>query len=251
MEQELFSYLLAGWAAVAAITFISLLFIDAPYGRHAREGWGPMVNNRLGWLLMETPAAFSMLLFFLIGNRTDNLVAMGFLLIWLLHYLQRSLIYPFRLRTSAPMPLSIVAMGVFFNLVNGYTQGRYLFTLGPELSVSWLFDLRFIAGTVLFACGFVINISSDHILLHLRKPGEKEYKIPQAGLFRWISCPNYLGELMEWIGWAILTWSLPGLLFAVWTAANLVPRALAHHRWYQQAFLDYPRQRKALIPGVL
>lgn len=37
----------------------------------------------------------------------------------------------------------------------------------------------------------------------------------------------------------------------VWTAVNLVPRALAHHRWYREHFEDYPRQRKALIPFVL
>ena len=74
--------------------------------------------------------------------------------------------------------------------------------------------------------------------------------MPHGELYRWISCPNYLGELIEWAGWAVATWSLPGLGFAVWTAANLVPRARANHRWYRSHFADYPNERKALIPGV-
>jgi hypothetical protein len=30
-----------------------------------------------------------------------------------------------------------------------------------------------------------------------------KYKIPQGGLFRWLSCPNLVGEMIEWIGFAI------------------------------------------------
>jgi protein-S-isoprenylcysteine O-methyltransferase Ste14 len=69
-------------------------------------------------------------------------------------------------------------------------------------------------------------------------------------MYRWVSCPNYLGEIIEWLGWAIATWSLPGLAFAVWVAANLIPRARAHHAWYQEHFSEYPPGRKALLPHV-
>jgi len=80
--------------------------------------------------------------------------------------------------------------------------------------------------------------------------GETGYKIPHGGLFERVSCPNYLGEIIEWSGWALATWCLPGLSFAVWTFANLAPRARAHHRWYRAKFPEYPEERKALIPGV-
>ena len=76
------------------------------------------------------------------------------------------------------------------------------------------------------------------------------YGIPHGGLYRWVSCPNYLGEMVIWVGWAIVTWSLAGLAFALWTVANLAPRAWSHHRWYQERFEDYPTERKALLPGV-
>jgi hypothetical protein len=57
--------------------------------------------------------------------------------------------------------------------------------------------------------------------------------------------------MIEWTGWAIATLSLPGLVFALWTAANLAPRALKHHAWYRKTFPDYPQSRKAIIPFVL
>jgi len=102
----------------------------------------------------------------------------------------------------------------------------------------------------LFFAGFAINHHSDGILRQLRTLGETVYKIPRGGLFERVSCANYFGEIIEWCGWAIAIWSLPGLVFAVWTAANLVPRARAHHNWYPIQFPDYPPQRRALIPFV-
>jgi protein-S-isoprenylcysteine O-methyltransferase Ste14 len=89
------------------------------------------------------------------------------------------------------------------------------------------------------------------MLFALRKPGEGGYTIPRGWLYEYVSCPNYLGEILVWCGWAIATWSLAGLAFALYTAANVGPRALAHHRWYLREFEDYPRQRKALIPFVV
>ena len=50
-------------------------------------------------------------------------------------------------------------------------------------------------------------------------------------------------------GWVVM--ELPALAFALWTAANLIPRALWRHRWYRRTFPDYPPSRRAVIPGVL
>ena len=91
-------------------------------------------------------------------------------------------------------------------------------------------------------------VHSDRVLINLRKPGETGYKIPVGGGYRWVTAPNYLGEILEWTGWAILTWSTAGLSFAVFTMANLAPRAFSNHTWYRENFPDYPPERKALIP---
>jgi len=94
-------------------------------------------------------------------------------------------------------------------------------------------------------------VLSDNRLLKLRAGNSGEYKIPRGGLFERVSCPNFLGEIIEWIGFAVLCWNLPALAFAIWTAVNLIPRAIAHHRWYSKRFADYPSGRKAIIPYIL
>jgi steroid 5-alpha reductase family enzyme len=144
----------------------------------------------------------------------------------------------------------VVLMGVAFNTLNAWINARWVSHLGTY-ETTWLLDPRFLIGVAVFAWGMAINLRSDSLLRRLRKPGETGYKIPHGGLYRWVSCPNYLGEIIEWIGWAIATWSVAGLAFAVYTAANVGPRALSHHRWYRERFEDYPEERKALIPFVL
>lgn len=90
---------------------------------------------------------------------------------------------------------------------------------------SWLHSPQFIVGTILFFTGMAINIQSDHIVRHLRKPGDTNHYLPKKGLFKYVTSANYFGEIVEWCGFAILTWSASGAVFAWWTFANLVPRA--------------------------
>lgn len=250
-ERAFFDFLLIGWFLLAIAIFIILFYVSAPYGRHSRSGWGPKINNKLGWIVMEAPAPLIFIICFIIGSITNTTITLVFLGLWLLHYIHRAFIYPFWLRgITNRMPVAIIGFGFFFNMVNGYLNGRYIFTFSGGYSNEWLMDPRFIVGLLLFLTGFIINRQSDYSLHHLRQPDESSYKISSEGLFRWISCPNYLGEITIWIGWAIATWSLAGLAFAVWTAANLVPRARVHHEWYREHFPGYPPERKALIPGL-
>ena len=239
------SFLLAGG------TFITLFYINAPYGRHIRQGWGPRVPDRLGWLVMESLSALLFAWLFLLGDAPKSLPLFVFLGMWEAHYFHRAFIYPFSIADGRKfMPVLIPLMALGFNAGNAYLNGEYLFSLSGGYPVAWITDPRFIIGLGLFAAGYATNRWADRALLKLRAPGETGYKIPYGGLFKWISCPNYFGEIIEWIGWAVATWSLPGLTFAVWTVANLVPRARAHHAWYRANFADYPEGRKALIPGV-
>ena len=226
------------------LVFISLLFIAAPYGRHAKKGFGPVIPARLSWVLMELPAVICFFYFFFAYSTSG--VALIFLVMWEMHYINRTFIFPFLLKHPKPTPLLIPIMGAVFNFMNAYVNG-YSVTLLHAYDLAWLYDPRFIIGVLLFVSGFLINLQSDRILRHLRKADDDTYKIPQGGLFRWVTCPNYLGEMMEWAGWAIATWSLAGCIFALWTMANLLPRALSHHRWYLEKFPDYPKNRRAIF----
>jgi 3-oxo-5-alpha-steroid 4-dehydrogenase 1 len=251
-EAMLFQVILITSFIIAAGTFVTLFFVSAPYGRHIRGGWGPHLPNWLGWLLMESISAIGMLVMFVIGDAPKTVTTVIFLLMWEAHYIHRAFIYPFLLRDGKKkMPSVVTLLAVVFNLGNAYLNGRYLFHFaGDRYTDGWLLEPRFIAGAALFIIGFSINRWADNTLRDLRQPGETGYKIPHGGLYRYISCPNYFGEIVEWFGWALATWSLPGLAFAVWTFANLAPRAWSHHKWYHENFRDYPPERKALIPGI-
>lgn len=234
----------------AVVVFVFLFYVSAPYGRHGREGWGKHVGQRIGWILMEAPSPILFAIYYLIGNVRKNGPLIVFLLLWEAHYLHRAFIYPMTIPSSnKTIPVSMTVMAFFFNLSNSYINGRYLFTFSNGYPDVWIKDWRFLVGFMLFLTGFVINRWADGVLRRLRHPGETGYRIPYGGLYQWISCPNYFGEIVEWIGWAVCTWSLPGSAFAVWTIANLAPRAYSHHRWYQTHF-NYPKERKALVPAI-
>lgn len=244
-------WLALGVIGVAVLVFVVLFFVTAPYGRYARAGWGITISNRLGWVIMESPAALAFAGIYVFGRNAWQPVPLVLAAIWLTHYVHRAFIFPLRLRSGKkPMPASVACMAIGFNIVNAYLNARWISHLGVY-DLSWLSDPRFLVGTAAFAIGMVVNITSDNILFSLRKPGESGYKIPKGGAYRWVSMPNYFGELIEWGGWAVATWSLAGTSFLLFTFANLVPRAFTNHRWYQEQFPDYPKERRAVIPWLL
>jgi len=250
--QAYYYYIVYGWIAIAVISFPYLLKQVAPYGRHSSAKWGWMIPNKLGWVLMElvSPVVFS--IFFFSGSLELSLTSYCFWFLWMLHYFNRSVVFPLRTRTDGKkMPVMIAVSASFFNIINGSVNGYFFGNIGGNYSNEFFYSLQFIVGLMSFVIGAYINIKSDNILLALRKPGETGYKIPQGFLFKYISCPNLFGEIIEWFGFALLTWSLPGLSFAIWTAANLTPRAIHHHQWYKEKFADFPKERKALLPGLL
>jgi hypothetical protein len=261
MSQQTYHTVTGLWIFFSIVIFIALLKITVPYGRHIRRGWGLPLSSRLGWFLMEAPSPLVMALLFITGSADRSIPLYVFFILWEIHYANRAFIFPLRIRGDRKnMTLHVVLMAVLFNLVNGYLNGYYLFSLSGGYSLQWLYTSRFILGTVIFVTGFAINQISDGMLRRLRErssdnsgigDADSVYQIPEGFLFSRISCPNYFGEILEWCGWAVLTWSFAGLSFAVWTAANLIPRALSHHRWYQEEFSAYPQNRSAVIPFVL
>jgi steroid 5-alpha reductase family enzyme len=245
-ERTFHFYALIVFAIAAVVTFPVLFFIDAPYGRHD-TGSGVKINATLGWMVMEAPSSIIVGAMFLASGRTDA-ASWAFVLLWQLHYVHRAFVFPFQRRGgNATMPLSIAAGAFAFNVCNGYLVGRALFHFEP-VRERWLSTPWFLSGVALFLIGYAINRHSDRVLFSLRKPGERGYKIPHGGLYRYVSSPNYFGEIVEWCGFALLTLSPAALVFAIWTIANLAPRARSNHRWYHATFSEYPRERKALIP---
>jgi 3-oxo-5-alpha-steroid 4-dehydrogenase 1 len=245
-----FAALLAAWVLVGVIAFLALMRIPAPYGRFERPGWGPEISPRLGWFLMESPGVF-IFAGILLVSLPVSLVPALFGVLWLVHYFYRGFFYPLLLRSTRRIPVAIIVSAIGFHLANVTFQAWELYRVRPDRPLSWLRDPRFLTGLALFACGCAIATRADARLRALRPARGQEYLIPRGGMFEYVSCPNYFGEIVEWIGWAVLTWTWAGAAFALWTIANLLPRALALHRWYRAQFADYPPDRKALVPHVL
>src|SRR5262249_47335325 len=135
-----------------------------------------------------------------------------------------------------------VAMAIMFNVLNAVGNAVAL-RARP-------IDAALVAGVAVFAAGFAINLHADHVLRTLRAPGETGYKIPNGGAYRWVASANYLGECLEWIGFAIAAETLAAWAFAAFTFANLAPRARSNLRWYRERFPDFPRDRKILVPFI-
>jgi len=242
-----FYNLLFVWIFIGLCTFTYLIFSKtiAPYGRHSNSDWGIMIDNRWGWFWMELPALVLMPLIILISPVKKNAIIALILSLWILHYFYRTILFPIKLKTKGKkIPLIIVVSAFIFNLFNGFFVG---YEIG---NISQLeFGINTIIGLIIFFVGMYINRSSDNKLISLRQEN-KEYQIPNGGMFKYISCPNHFGEIIEWMGFAIIVLNLGSLSFALWTAFNLIPRALNHHNWYNNFFKEYPRDRKAVIPFI-
>ncbi|XP_045188012.1 3-oxo-5-alpha-steroid 4-dehydrogenase 1-like [Mercenaria mercenaria] len=242
------------YVVMAIIVFFILLYgITAPYGRYARGGWGIFVNGKFAWFIQEIPS-FAIPVAFLIYDQHApkfNMMPNMFLfMLFSIHYFQRACIFPFLIKGGKPTPFVPFIMALVFCLVNGYLQSASLLyhaDYGPD----WLTRPHLWFGTAMFVFGMAVNIHSDHILRNLRKPGETGYKIPKGGMFNYVSGANFFGEMLEWAGFAVATWSIPALAFSFFTCCNIGPRAWQHHKYYLQKFEDYPKDRKAVIPFIL
>ncbi|KAG2447625.1 hypothetical protein HYH02_007543 [Chlamydomonas schloesseri] len=100
------------------------------------------------------------------------------------------------------------------------------------------------------------NLWSHLILAGLRKPGEKDYKIPKGGLFNFVTCANYTFEIWGWLLFSVSVQSIPAYLFAATGAAQMTQWAIAKHNRLRKLFdgkegrPKYPR-RWIIFPPFL
>ncbi|MCA9711217.1 MAG: hypothetical protein KDK70_35595 [Myxococcales bacterium] len=239
-------------------TLLASRFISAPYGRFGERFPLPKLHARWGWMLMELPATLVFWPAFLSGPRAGWTVPSIIAGIWAFHYLNRGFVFPSLLRVprgSRTFSVMVVTTGMVVTTLHGYLHGYFVSRYGDHLTDAWLTDGRFLLGIALYVAGMALNLHSDAVLRALRTPqeverGDKVYRIPRRGGFLLVTSPQYLGELTAWVGFALVTWSLAGVFILAISAANLVPRAIATHRWYRDRFPDYPAGRKILVPFV-
>ena len=234
---------------IAIVTFIVQLFKAIPYGKHDNKQGQCMVNQRIAFAVSQISTGivvFSVTYFLQKNfNRIPNIIMFC---LFIIHYINRGIIDAIANRHNQRnvrlwIPVVATITTVFFHFTNAQFIGEAFYCVG------YFYDPRFLLGLIFFITGFVVNRVADAQLICLRKNyKDSEYKVPMGCCFCCISAPNYLGEIIEWFGWMLMTWSLSGFVWLLFVIATHVPRARQNHIWYEKEFDDYPKRRKALVP---
>ena len=237
-------------AIIAVFVFIALYFVEAGYGYLFNPKFGFPVPNKVAWVIMECPVFIAMAILWWMSPVKFEAAPLALFVIFQLHYFQRSFIFPLLIRGNSKMPVGIMLMGMIFNTLNAVMQGCWIFYYGNY--EGWMSQPYFYFGAIVFLFGFATNLHSDYIIRNLRKPGDTNHYIPKGGMFKYVSSANYFGEFMEWVGFAIASWSWAGVVFALWTFANLGPRSASLYKRYEKEFGEEftSLKRKRIIPFI-
>jgi 3-oxo-5-alpha-steroid 4-dehydrogenase 1 len=288
--------------AMALVTLLSVTLFHAPYGRYSADTIVPIVvDTRAAWILQEMPTLAAVGFHFartggastvsltdlaedpcqvwsavVNGIASTPSVAFIGLALFFVHYVHRTLIFPFMIQPRSPTPIHVMLLANAYCCFNGTLQAstwiRFAPTLFAKVTVSNLLAdpcspaaIVSAVGILLFISGMIINMKSDYALVALRRQtAAGSYSIPRGFAFEFISCPNFFGEGVEWLGYAITaaglsgacicsTAGLVGASFFLYTLSNTFPRGVKHHQWYLNTFKEKYAQlnRKAVIPFLL
>lgn len=234
---------------LAIVNFIVQVFFRIPYGKHDKGDGSLRVPQRFAFGISQfVPGIVVFTITYFLQRHYDEPVNIVMYVLFTIHYINRSVVDTIANRHSQKkvvlwIPLLAGLTTMFYHYINAQFIGEARFCVG------YYFDPRFILGTSFFLIGFILNRVADGQLICLRTDyKDNNYQIPTGCSFLAISCPNYLGEMIEWFGWMILTWSLSGFVWFLFSASTFIPRARHYQKWYTDRFDDYPSFRKALIP---
>ncbi|KAF4986708.1 hypothetical protein FGRMN_10705 [Fusarium graminum] len=108
------------------------------------------------------------------------------------------------------------------------------------------------AGIALYCFGEFMNAVVHRYLSTLRSAGGTERKIPAGYGFDIVTCPNYLYEILAWVGIILVSRDWTVAVFISIGAAQMIAWAKGKERAYRKEFGDrYKKKRYVIFPGLL
>lgn len=171
-----------------------------------------------------------------------------------LHFLKREYETIFVHRFSnATMPArNIFKNSAHYWALAGFNIAYWVFRPDSVAAVSEPNPILQYAGLTLFAFGEIFNFNAHLILRGLRRPGTTERGIPQGFGFNMVTCPNYMFEIIAWLGiWLAsqLNWSV--IIFTLVGGLQMWSWAWKKEKRYRKDFGDkYKKKRTVLLAGI-
>lgn len=207
--------------------------------------------SRLGMLLIYAPAAVAGVLTHLAcdGPWTPwHGLTLGLIAV---HFVRRCVeVLAVHRYSGVTNLLTAVAISGLYAGVSALLAGIGATEVSPALLGSDGFEPLWVAGVALWAVGAAINIGHHILLARLRSPGQTDYVLPRGGLFRWVACPHYLGEIIGWFGFALVFHHIGAFVVAGAMTFYLAGRSAHTLRWYGERFDTLPPGWKRLVPFV-
>ena len=150
--------------AYSLFSWLVLTGVKLNYGRLSHSFASIYVNPKFGWFFFELPnIAWAIYFLFVLNHELSYAFAL-----FIMHYINRDIIYPLTMKSNTRVPLEIMLSAFFFTFANGFLQA-----IANSEAKERSFMLK-VVGTIIFVAGMWMNIYSDNILQKTKEKLVKE-----------------------------------------------------------------------------
>jgi 3-oxo-5-alpha-steroid 4-dehydrogenase len=214
---------------------------------YSKFGTGVGVNSQTGLALAYTTPIIIYVAFWIEGGAPQSPYHLVVLGTFLFHFIRRILEILFV--STYSRPTSLRALVPIALLYGGAAASSAFFQV--HTSAQPTSSPTFVLGTVVFGLGELLNGYHHWLLGRLRLQGVHTYVAPHGGLFGWVASPHYFGEILSFVGYAMMSDLLPVWGNALVVFAYLSARANSTLKWYQGEMpLRIPAGWRRLVPFV-
>jgi len=156
--------------------------ITTPAGKTTLKSSIFNMNGRFGWITQEliAPISFIFTLYYNSLTPLQSFLSLPYShillsLLYVIHYINRSLISSIRAPNISPMHIGIWFMAIGFNYFNGYSlAGWFLLQFGRVDDATNMGRMRIGLGVVVWSIGFAGNIWHENVLYEIRNRANRE-----------------------------------------------------------------------------